>query len=104
MPNGNVDTLDRLIKSLCADYGRRDAIIREGLAARRVDNELRYLNFKIRDAVTEVVGERMCDSFIYEIGSSIGYASSSVDILSESVYKNYKFLAKKNIAKSLYLF
>ena len=97
------DTLDGLIKALCADYSRRERIIMSGKAERRVDNELRYLNFKLFDAVAEVVGEERALRFIEEIGSSVGYAKSDVDTISEGTYKRYKWLIRKNIAKRLYL-
>ena len=99
------DTLSLLTDALCADFGRRDAIIREGLSERRVENELRYLNYKILDAANEVVGERLAMQFIGEIGGAVGYARSSVsELFSESTYKYYKSAVKKNIARSLYLF
>ena len=105
MSDKNVkDTLDFLVRALCADYARREKIISEGLADRRVDNELRYYNFKIRDAAAAVVGERMCDDFIRDIGGSVGFAHTAIDVLSESTYKKYKLMTKKNIAKALYLF
>ena len=97
------DSLDYLVKALCLDYRRREAIILSRDAARRVDNELRYLNFKIFDAASEVVGEGRAETFINEIGRSIGYAKSRVDDYCESVYKNYKLLVKENIIKRLYL-
>ena len=97
------DTLDDLIRALCADYFRRAAIIENRDAERRVDNELRYLNFKIFDAVAEVVGEGRAEIYISEIGASVGYAKSTLGYLSEGTYKNYKTLAKENIAKRLYL-
>ena len=104
MQNKNViNTLDLLVRALCADYGRREEIILKGTAERRVDNELRYLNFKIFDSISEVVGERHADIFISEIGKSIGYARSGVDCMSEGMYKKYKALVKSNIAKRLYL-
>ena len=96
-------TLDLLVKALCADYSRREKIILSREAERRVDNELRYLNFKIFDSVAEVVGEAQADRFITEIGRSIGYARSEVDCMSEGMYKKYKCLVKSNIAKGLYL-
>lgn len=97
------DSLDNLICALCADYGRREILILNRQSARRVDNELRYLNFKIFDAVSEVVGESRADLFISEIGKRVGYAKSDADDFSESVYKNYKKLVKENITKRLYL-
>jgi len=98
-----IDTLDNLVKALCADYGRREKIIMNRDAERRVDNEMRYLNFKIFDAVSEIVGEARAPMFISEIAGSVGYAKSSVDCMGEGMYKRYKSLVKKNIAKKLYL-
>ena len=104
MQNKNLkNTLDDLVKALCADYSRRADIIERRDAERRVDNELRYLNFKIFDAVAEVVGEGRAEIYISEIGSSVGYAKSELGYLSEGAYKNYKTLVKENIAKRLYL-
>lgn len=104
MQNKSVrDSLDTLVGALCLDYGRREDIILTRQAPRRVDNELRYINFKIFDAVSEVVGEARADRFIREIGARIGYAKSRVEDYSESVYKNYKLLVKQNIIKRLYL-
>ncbi len=97
------DTLDRLIKALCADYERREKIISNGLSERRVDNEMRYLNFKLFDAAAEIVGERSARQYIEEIGKRRGYAKSKIEYISEGTYKNYKMLIKKNIAKRLYL-
>ena len=104
MQNQNVSgSLDLLVRALCADYGRREQIILKRDAERRVDNELRYLNFKIFDSVSEVVGEARAYTFINEIGRSIGYAKSEVDCMSEGMYKRYKSLVKENIVKRLYL-
>ena len=97
------NTLDMLIKALCADYERRERIITARDAERRVDNELRYYNFKILDAASEIVGERRAGIFIEEIGASRGYAASQLGYLSEGTYKQYKSLIKENIAKRLYL-
>ncbi len=96
-------SLDLLVKALCADYKRRQELIISGSSASRVQNELRYLNFKIRDAVCEVVGERLCDEFISDVGARIGYARTPISCLAEGTYKSYKSEAKANIAKKLYL-
>ena len=98
-----IDTLDYLVRALCADYFRREKMILSREAERRVDNELRYLNFKIFDAASEVVGERRAETYISEIGNSIGYAKSQIGYLSEGSYKQNKLLVKHNIAKRLYL-
>ena len=97
------DTLDYLVKALCADYKRREDIILGGMAERRVDNELRYLNFKLFDAAAEVVGDGKAGTIISEIGSSVGFAKSEFEYISEGIYKQYKMLVKQNIAKRLYL-
>ena len=101
--NALTDTLDFLIRALCADYFRREKIIIRAEAERRVDNELRYLNFKIFDAASEIVGEGKAATFISEIGNAVGYAKSDVYYLSEGTYKQYKSLIKQNIIKNLYL-
>ena len=106
MQNKNIkteDTLDILICALCKDYERREEIIRSGTAARRVDTELRYINYKMRDAAAEISGDELSEIFIAEIGGRRGYAISEADYISETTYKNYKKLIKENIAKSLYL-
>ena len=97
------ESLDELISALCLDYPRRKALIEGGGCERRVDTELRYYNFKLFDAVAEIVGEELAEVFIFEIGAHIGYAGSSVDTMCERTYKTYKQRAKENIAKRLYL-
>ena len=97
------DSLDSLVKALCADYPRREKIILSAVADTRVDNELRYLNYKIFSAVSEIVGEAHAPIYINEIGNSIGYAKSKLYSYSEGLYKHYKWLIKKNIAKHLHL-
>lgn len=96
-------TLDALVIALCLDYGRRQKAIEERSAARRTETEFRYLNFKIFDAVAEVVGERFAEIYIYEIGRKTGYAKTEIDCVSEVTYKNYKRMARDNIAKKLHL-
>ena len=105
MQSENLNTsLDGLVRALCADYARREEIILRRDAQRRVDNELRYLNFKILDAASEIVGEAHAQIFISEIGSFVGFAKSDIDCMCEGTYKKYKTLVKQNIAKKLYLF
>lgn len=96
-------SLDVLIKALCADYKRREALLLSANPSSRVQNEFRYLNFKIRDAICEVVGERLCGEFLTDIGGRVGYARTPICCLAEGTYKNYKSEAKANIAKKLYL-
>ena len=106
MRNRNVNkksSLDILISALCLDFPRRENAISEALASRRTLTEYRYLNFKIFDAVKDVVGEELAMLYIKEIGENIGYANSRLDILSEVAYKQRKKEVKDNIAKKLHL-
>ena len=96
-------TLDTLVSALCADYSRRSELIRTGMLSRRVETELRYLNAKIIDATSELAEEFEVDAFIAEIGSSVGYAKSSLIHISETTYKKRKKEIKENIAHKLYL-
>ena len=96
-------TLDTLLSALCADYSRRSELIRSGRLSRRVETELRYLNAKIIDATSELVPDCEVDGFIFEIGSSVGYAKSRFDHISEATYKKRKKEIKENIARRLYL-
>ena len=95
--------LDGLVKALCADFYRREDLLRQGGLSRRVECELRYLNAKIIDATLEICGDSELDIFITEIGSSVGYASSSISGISERTYKKRKQAIKSNIARKLYL-
>ena len=106
MRNANVkkvDSLDVLIVALCRDFPRRAEAIKKGNGARRTLTEYRYLNFKIFEAVSEVVERPFVMPFIMEIGENIGYANSKIGELSERAYKTRKKLVKENIAKKLHL-
>lgn len=106
MRNGGMsgeESLDLLIIALCADYQRRKEVIEKRCALRRTDTEFRYLNFKIYDATAEIVGERLAEIFIYEIGNRVGYAKSEIDSMSESTYKIYKKRVKDNLSVRLHL-
>lgn len=96
-------TLDLLIVALCADYPRMRAVIGSPDAEKRVDTEYRYYCFKIYDAAVEIVGERLAEVFIGEIGSRTGYAKSAMYYFSEKYYKETKMRVKENIAKRLHL-
>lgn len=95
--------LDGLVKALCADFYRREELLRRGDVTRRVECELRYLNARIIDATLEICDDSELDIFITEIGSSVGYASSSISGISERTYKKRKQEIKSNIARKLYL-
>ena len=73
------------------------------MAERRVDNELRYINFKMFDATAEIVGEGRAAEFIREIGQRIGFVNAGEHYMSKVTYKYYKALVKKNLVKRLYL-
>lgn len=96
-------SLDNLVTSLCADYARRSELIHKGGVSRRVETELRYLNARIIDASLEICDDSELDSFITEIGDSVGYAKSSLYYMSESTYKRKKRDIKENIARKLFL-
>lgn len=108
MGNGNKvraqeDSLDMLVVALCRDYERRKKIISDPRTAFRTAAELRYINFKIHDAVCEIVGEEAAQIYVREIGERIGYAYSSVTDACERTYKTRKRAVMTNIAKRLHL-
>jgi len=96
-------TVDALVIALCADYVRRAEAILSDETPTRMKVELRYINYKLADAVADVVERRLIPLFIEEIGSRIGFASSKIEGMGESVYKRSKAKIKVNIAKKLYL-
>lgn len=96
-------SLDLFVRAICADYPRRREVIEEHNASRRVENEMKYYNYKLFDAASEIVGERMAEAFIQEIGERIGYTNSSICCMSETTYKTRKQETVINIAKRLYL-
>ena len=96
-------TLDALVIALCGDYGRQREAVDSKSASKRVDTEYRYYCFKIYDAAAEIVGERLAEVFIKEIGERIGYARSALYFYSETHYKETKARVKENIAKKLHL-
>lgn len=96
-------SLDLFVRAICADYPRRKEVIVEHSASRRVESEMKYYNYKLFDAASEIVGERMAEDFIREIGERVGYTNSSVLYMSETTYKTRKQETVLNIAKRLYL-
>jgi len=104
MDNGLLaPTLDSLVIALCRDYPRQREAIEERTAEKRVDTEYRYYCFKIYDSAVEIVGERLAELFIKEIGNRTGYAKSELYYYSEKHYKETKLRVKENIAKRLHL-
>ena len=100
---GYTDSVDMIVVGMCQDYERRREILSLGYASRRVELEFKYLNFKINEAVMEIVDERLALPYIKEIGGRIGYAKSEIDCVSESTYKIQKKEIKINIARKLHL-
>ena len=96
-------SVDLIVIAMCLDYERRDKAIRDGSVNKRTDTEYRYLNFNIRDAAAEIIGERDAVTIVKEIGKRTGYAKSKLDNLSEITYKNYKRLVMDNVARKLHL-
>lgn len=95
--------LEALICALCADYSRRADIISRRAAPYNVIMEYRFLNYRIMNAAIEIAGSRDALFFIKDIGGNIGYASSDLWVLSETVYKERKKEVRDNIARRLSL-
>ncbi len=97
------ESADALASALCADYFRRERVIREGDATLRVRMEYEYLNRKIFTAARELC-EKEEDALVYieEIGARRGYAKSRFTV-SEKTYKVKKREVKLNILRRLYL-
>lgn len=97
-----VPEIDSVVVALCADYARRAEIISYGCATHRVEMEYKYLNYKIYEAVAEIVGEESAMSVIKDIGNKRGYAKSDADMC-ETTYKRRKQEVKYAIARKLSL-
>lgn len=102
MDKGYSETLDSLIIAFCRDYGTRARAIEERSCKRRTLMEYEYINRRLRDAASEIVGYES-ELYIDEIGKKIGYAYSGVCGISETEYKVKKKEVKLNIAKKLHL-
>ena len=96
-------SLREVVCALCADYPRRRAAIESHSVTPRTENEYKYYNYKIYDAVAEVVGEYYAERFIDDIGARVGYAKTELYFFSESAYKYKKSNATRSIALSLHL-
>lgn len=97
------DSFDMLIVALCADFDRRDRALSGGNLERSVEMEYRYYNYKIYQAAAEVVGAPEARMYINDIGARRGYASSSVEAISDTTYKRRKSEVFGNIARTLHL-
>ena len=100
---GYTPTLNDVIVALCADYGRREGAILEGVVTPRVGMEYKYMNYRIYEAAAEIVSERYARLYIDEIGGKVGYAKTAHPAISERMYKIEKQEVKINIAKKLHL-
>ena len=94
--------IDLVAVALCADYERRKRFIDNRLGERRVRMEYAYINSKIFDAASEIVGQNEALIYIEEIGRRIGYAHSALEYVSETTYKINKAQIKENILKKIY--
>jgi hypothetical protein len=96
-------TLGDLIVALCADFCRREDVSHRPGLNPRCRMEYEYLNYRIYEGASEVVGERYARLYINEIGKKIGFAQSKHTAISERMYKLQKKLVKYNIARKLHL-
>ena len=97
------DTLELLVRALCADYGRREEEIRKNEMSPRVLMEYKYFNVLIFRAVAEVVGELEAMPYIEDIGERRGYSKRIDLFISENTYDKRKRQCKINIARALKL-
>lgn len=96
--------LELMLVGLCADYFRREEVLRAGSVGFRLRMEYAYLNARIHDAARELCeDEGEARLFIREIGEKRGYAGSET-LLSESVYKQRKREIRYAILRKLHLF
>ena len=99
---GYSDTLDYLIIAICRDFRTRQRAISEKSFKRRTLMEYEYLNRRLVEAASEIVGGDY-ETYIDEIGNKVGYAYSEIDDVSETEYKQRKREVKISIAKRLHL-
>ena len=92
----------KLIEALCADFERRERVVKNRMASYRVIMTYRFLNYRMLEAAVEVAGTRDALMFIKEIGDGTGYAKS-VTTLSEVTYKQRKHNVKLAIERKLSL-
>ena len=96
-------TLDRLVTAFCADYERRIDAIEKKSVSMRVEMEYKYLNHRILEGASEIVGVEYAELYIDEIGRNVGYANSRHPASCEASYKNEKREVKISIARKLHL-
>lgn len=99
---GYTDAVDTLVVAFCKSYSARAEAIKKGEYSKRTLMEYKYMNARISDAAREVAGN-IFEQYIYEIGVSVGYSASSIELISEYEYKKTKREVKINIAKKMHL-
>ena len=92
-----------IVIALAAHFEIRETAILQKSVTQRVRMEYIYINSKILDAATEVVGQKYAKEFIVDIGREIGYAHTKIDAFSETYYKKSKLEIKRKIAERLHL-
>lgn len=98
------DTITPLVISLCADYKRREKILKENKASAMTIIDCRHYNRKIFEAVAEVVGVEDAETYIEALGSRKGYSCFfGEDYISEKTYYAKKQDCIANICKYLHL-
>lgn len=95
-------TLDAFVVAACADFERREELLKSENVSLRTRTELRYLNYIISTATAEIAEPCYVNLFIEEIGSRTGFAHSMIDGMGEEAYKIRKMEIKRNIAKKLH--
>ena len=91
-------SLSSLVKAFCLDYPRICGGASPG-AEGGVD--LSFYRISLFEGAAELVGEELAEDMIREIGNGVGYAKSQLYDFSEVTYKQYKMLARHNIARRL---
>ncbi len=92
-----------IVEALCAHFETREDAIRSRSVSPRVRMEYVYINSKMLDGASEVVGESYAKSFIIDIGRGVGYANTKIDAFAETSYKKSKQAIRRKIAEKLYL-
>ena len=95
--------ITNIVEALCAHFENREAAIRSRSVSPRVRMEYVYINSKMLDGASEVVGETYAKNFIIDIGRGVGYANTKIDAFAETSYKKSKQAIKRKIAEKLYL-
>ena len=93
--------LSDIVIALCADYERRNSVIKDKSERERVISEYLYINSKLFGAAAEIAGPEQAERYINDIGNAIGYARTEVEDVSEGTYKKMKSEIKENMYRRL---